>query len=93
LNWRAVWQWIDRDLDQIRPLSMLLILLPFIPFAIALELPVSSSTEDALLIAGFVVAMPWFLYVVWRGLRNVARSFRETGRYFRDNRSNNSPDS
>jgi hypothetical protein len=62
---------------------MLLILVPFVPFAIALESPVSPSIESTLLIAGFVTAAPWFLYVVWRGLKNIARSFRDTGRHFR----------
>lgn len=80
----AIWRWIDRDLDRVRPLSMLLIILPFIPFAISLEITTDQSTHDRFLLGGLFVALPWFLYVIWRGLKVVARSFKEAATYFRD---------
>ncbi len=82
MSFSAIWRWIDRDLDQVRPLSALLILLPFIPFGIALEVTKDAGTHDAFLLGGMVIAVPWFLYVIWRGLKVVVRSFRDTASYF-----------
>ena len=84
MSLNAIWRWIDRDLDQSRPLSALLFILPFVPFAIALEVTADEATHDAFLIGGLMVAVPWFLYVIWRGLKVITRSFRDTATYFRD---------
>lgn len=80
----AIWRWIDRDLDRVRPLSMLLIILPFIPFALSLEFTTDQSTHDHFFLGGLCVALPWFLYVIWRGLKVLVRSFADAATYFCD---------
>lgn len=80
----AIWRWIDRDLDSVRPLSVLLIILPFIPFAASLEITTDEATHDGFFMGGLFVALPWFLYVIWRGIKGVARSFKESAVYFRN---------
>lgn len=80
----AIWRWIDRDLNQVRPLSALLVILPFIPFAVALEVTTDQAVHDKFLMGGMFVALPWFLYVIWRGMKVVAKSFKESASYFRD---------
>jgi hypothetical protein len=73
----SVWRWIDRDLDSARPISALLVLVPFVPFGFALELAEDQRTQDAFLLGGLAIALPWMLYVIWRGLMVVRKSFRE----------------
>jgi hypothetical protein len=80
----AIWRWIDRDLNQVRPISALFIILPFIPFAIALEVTTDEAAQDNFLMGGLFVALPWFLYVTWRGMKVVTRSFKDTAAYFSD---------
>ncbi len=62
---------------------MLLIGLPFIPFAFALELTQDRKILNSVLIAGLAVAGPWFLYVIWRMGESVVRSFRDAAPIFR----------
>ncbi len=80
----SVWRWIDRDLDNARPISALLFIVPFVPFGITLELVEDQRTQDAFLFGGLVVAVPWMLYVIWRGIIVVGKSFKDSARYFRD---------
>jgi hypothetical protein len=80
----AIWRSIDRDLDDPRPLSLLLIILPFIPYAFALELTDDEATRVAFLVGGLAIAVPWILYVTWRGLKSVRRTFGEAVAQFRD---------
>lgn len=84
MSFGAIWSWIDRDLDRVRPLSSLLIVLPFIPFAVSLEVTADERTHENFLMGGLLVAVPWFFYVIWRGMKVVGRSFKETATYFRD---------
>jgi len=84
---RGILKWIDRDLDHSAPWSLLLIIVPFLPFGIALGLGAKEQTSDAILGIGIVLATPWFLYAfVWRALKRFSRSISKTKAYFNKRR-------
>jgi hypothetical protein len=57
---------------------------PFIPYGIALEISHDQATQAAFFVGGLMLAVPWFLYVIWRGLRLVGRSFRQSATLLQD---------
>ncbi|MBB3956844.1 hypothetical protein [Novosphingobium sediminicola] len=84
MNFGKLWRWIDNDLNHAHPWSLMLIVLPFLPFGAALGFGTSADSADAMLAFGMIVAAPWFFYAfVWRGFRRVIRSTNDTVSYFR----------
>ncbi|MBO9671628.1 MAG: hypothetical protein J7485_14055 [Sphingobium sp.] len=80
---REIWRWIDNDLNNTRPWSFLLVIVPLLPAWAFNAAGASKSTEDTAFLAGAAVSGVWFAYVVWRGLSNIVRSFQKTTAYFR----------
>ncbi len=90
MSLRAIWNWIDADLNGNYPWSMLLILVPLVPLFVAVAIGVGEPTETTLLVGGVVVAAPWFFYCIWRGVLNIGRSFKETADFFANQRGGRS---
>ncbi|NOW48159.1 hypothetical protein FHW96_004343 [Novosphingobium sp. SG751A] len=84
MNFGKIWRWIDNDLNQAHPWSLMLILLPFLPFGAAIGFGAAAGSTDTMLALGMIVAAPWFFYAfVWRGMRRVMRSTNDSISSFR----------
>lgn len=84
---KTILSWIDQDLDKPRPLSLSLIMVPFLPFAAALGFGANDEVSSITLLFGFILAALWFFYAfVWRGFKRVVRSYNDTIDYNRRQR-------
>ena len=77
MTWRNFWQWVDRDFNNIRPLS----LVPFcgvaaLPLLFAFLLEASTDVVEAarlVTLGGVMVILGYYLY---RSAFNIARAFK-----------------
>lgn len=77
---KAIWHWIDRDLYDPRPISMLLVVVPFLPVWIAQENGASRDVQDVWFWVGAPFGFAWMAYVLWRGLKDLGRSLGRTAK-------------
>jgi hypothetical protein len=73
-------QWFERDINESRPYSLALAVVPVIPGAIASEVGLD-KLSTVLFVLGSPLAIGWFIYVLYRRFRAVAR---DTRRLFAD---------
>jgi hypothetical protein len=88
----SILRWIDNDLNDTRPWSALLFLVPFFPVWVLSEIGVSERAEETALFAGFAVALPWLIYFFWRQAKNVGRAFKQSADYFKGTMSKDRTD-
>ena len=74
-------QWLERDLNESRPFSLLLVVVPILPAIVGGKLGLNETATWILFLFGSPVALGWLIYVIYRRFANAARDVR---RSFRD---------
>lgn len=80
----AIRNWIDDDLNKLRPWSGgLVTLCLFIGLWGLSEAGAPKIVQNLMLLIGVTVALPWFAYVTWRQCKKVFASFAQSAAFFR----------
>lgn len=81
---RSFRHWLERDFNETRPFSLTFAFLPLLPAMFGEQLALSETAITTLWFLGGPLALSWFVYVMFRSIRN---SFRNTRRLFADARA------
>ena len=78
-NWFS--RWLKRDLNESRPYSLLLCVIPVLPAILAEKLGASETVTAALFWIGGPLAIGWLIYILFRrfsiATRDIKRSFSD----------------